>query len=504
MERIDRDRSMAQVKSRMEFFTNISHEFKTPLSMIIGPVGKMLPEAKDPVLKRNLNIIRDNAMKLNSLIHSALDFNRIDMQGENLLIFSRIEIVEFCRSMMEVYKESFTGKNFIFNSTEESLYLNLDVVKMESVLNNILSNACKYSEEKATIVLSLRVVGESIEIKISDDGVGIPTEEMPFIFQRLYQSSRTTGNREGTGIGLYLAKTYIEMHKGGISVEANEGGGTVFTFSIPITETKDEHAKNTQQIDTSRSTVLIVDDNVAIADFIKEVLSNEYNCLVASNGRAGLAVCGSCVPDLMIVDVMMPVMDGIEMCRRVKRNTILSSIPIILLTAKDDFVTESESVRLGIDAFMSKPFDAEMLLSRVKQLLNSKAALRSQVRMEEITSSVAMIEAESVDEKLLSDIIKVIEDNIDSQELNVNFVCEKVGLSTKQLYRKIKQHIGITPVEYIKQIRLKKAAMLIQQKKFTISEVMYMVGFSSPSYFSKCFQQQFGKTPRQYLEYYTD
>ncbi|MDD2961234.1 MAG: two-component regulator propeller domain-containing protein [Muribaculaceae bacterium] len=503
LERLDRDRTMEQAKSRMEFFTNISHELKTPLSMIIAPVAKMLSEVKDKATEKQLKLIQNNAVKLNSLIHRALEFNRIDINGDNLLIFSKVEVVEFCRSIFDVFKETHSDKNFIFNAAINKIYTEADVVKLESVFTNIIGNACKYSKENATIVLSILQNGNYLEVKISDDGIGIPQGDIPFIFQRLYQSTNTQGNNDGAGIGLYLAKSYLEMHKGSISVSSNEDIGTVFTITIPITIAEQEPNQQVEPekgiIDKTRKTILIVDDNVAISDFLKDILSERYNCIVANNGKAGLAVCNGYIPDLMIIDLMMPIMDGIEMSKRIKKNVSLSTIPIIMLTAKDDVDTEAKSVDIGIDVFMSKPFDPSILLSRVGQLLNSKEEIRTQVRIEEITF-VSSIEAESVDEKLLAEIIKVIEDHIADSDLSVNFVAEQLGITSKQLYRKIRQYIGITPVEYIKQIRMKKASMLLQQRKFNISEVMYMVGFSSSSYFSKCFQSQFGKTPRQYLD----
>jgi DNA-binding response OmpR family regulator len=285
-------------------------------------------------------------------------------------------------------------------------------------------------------------------------------------------------------------------------VDANEGGGTVFTIALPIRRA--EHSEEAETTgDTvgtdNRRTVLIVDDNIAISRFIKEVLSDSYRCITASNGRAGLAVCGSFTPDLIIADIMMPVMDGMEMCRRIKANPQLARIPIILLTAKDDSTTEAESIAIGADAFMPKPFEAQMLTARVQQLLKATDTIRSNIRIEMLTAAKEVV-AESTDERTLADIAKVIEDNISDSDMNVTFVCEKLGLSSKQLYRLIKKYIGISPVDYIRQIRMKKAAMLLGQGKFTVAEVMYMVGFSSASYFSKCFAAQFGVTPRHYLE----
>jgi len=367
-----------------------------------------------------------------------------------------------------------------------------------------LSNACKYSGDGAIVSMSLKEVGGNVEIAIRDNGVGIPAEDLPFIFQRLYQSSATIGHKDGTGIGLYLAKTYVDMHHGSIRVQSEPGVGSTFTIVLPVGGVGEAGSVETvapvaDGEASGKSRILIVEDNAAIAAFLKEILSPECNCVVANNGKEGLDKCGVVVPDLIIVDEMMPVMDGMEMCRRIKRNNRLASIPIIMLTAKDDKLTEAESIKAGVDAFMSKPFVADMLKARVKQLLKSKEILRSNLRVENI-ATVKNEVIESAEEKLLADVTKVIEDNISDSDMNVGYVCEKTGLSSKQLYRLLKNLTGVSPVDYIRQIRMKKAAMLLQQHKFSVSEVMYMVGFSSASYFSKCFSAQFGCTPRQYIE----
>ena len=212
----------------------------------------------------------------------------------------------------------------------------------------------------------------------------------------------------------------------------------------------------------------------------------------------------SVCPDLIIADMMMPVMDGLEMCRRIKHNGRLAAVPIILLTAKDDRLTEGENIRAGVDAFMSKPFEAGMLLDRAKQLLGAREIMHRNLRVEEITTVRQPQAAESADEKMLAAVAKVIEDNISDPDMNVGYVCEKSGLSSKQLYRLLKSYVGVSPSDYIRQIRMKKAAMLLARNKFNVSEVMYMVGFSSSSYFSKCFAAQFGCTPREYVEHKSD
>lgn len=366
MERMEKEKILEQSRQKMAFFTNLSNELKTPLSRIIAPVSQLLPVVHE---KQTLEEVQRNAMKINSLIHQVLNFNRIEDNKDSLLILSRIELVSFSRSLFSVYEEN-KQITFHFETNKAKIYADMDAIKLGVILDNLLSNAVKFTPDGGSVRLSLFYREETglLDICVSDTGSGIPQQDIPYIFQRFFQSPHS-GNKEGTGIGLYLVKTYTELHGGHINgVTSNEGKGTSIGLNIPVIAVEKEEIPATQ----------------------------------------------------------------------VKKQ--LESLPVL------------------------KP-----------------------------------IEAESQDEKFLSNIIRLIEDHLSESELNVNALCELSGISNKQIYRKIKQLTGMSPVEYIKSIRMKKAAMLLQQKKFTIAEVMYMVGFSNHSYFSKCFQAEFGKTPRQYL-----
>ncbi len=370
MERLEKEKILEQSRQKMAFFTNLSNELKTPLSRIIAPVSQLLPATETEHEKQTLEEVQRNAMKINSLIHQVLNFNRIEGNADSLLILSRIELVSFSRSLFSVYEEN-SRLTFHFEANKAKIYADMDAIKLGVILDNLLSNAVKYTPDSGSVRCSLFYSQETgqLDICVSDTGTGIPQQDIPYIFQRFYQSPRS-GNKEGTGIGLYLVKTYTELHGGHINgVTSKENQGTSIGLSIPITAIEEE---------------------------------------------------------------------GITPSHQTKKS--LESLPVL------------------------KP-----------------------------------IEAESQDEKFLSNIIRLIEDHLSDADLNVNALCELSGFSNKQIYRKIKQLTGMSPVEYIKSIRMKKAAMLLQQKKFTIAEVMYMVGFSNHSYFSKCFQSEFGKTPRQYL-----
>lgn len=500
LEQRERDQTLSSIRHKMEFLTNISHELKTPLSMILGPVSQLREEVTDKKMRHTLDVIHKNAVRINEMMHKTVGIDRVDLETEAPIIRSRVDVTEFCRSIFDSYAEAWPSVHFVFTADNEPLTAEWDVVKMESVFNNLISNACKYSKEDATIGCSIRRVGNSIEIRVSDDGVGIPAGEQQLIFQRLFRSSRTAELKNGTGIGLYLVKRYIEMHGGEIGVESCENMGTTFTVRLPY-EAPEASAAPAHEAspDLARPRILIVEDNRAVAELIQDILSERCECQIASNGRAGLALLPTFRPELILTDEMMPVMSGLEMCRRIKAMPAFASIPIIMVTAREDNETETQAARLGIDTFLSKPFEAPLLRALAEQRLQAKDAVRESLRIEQITT-VAPIVAESGSERLLDLVTRTIEEHIDDTELNVKSLCEKTGIGNKQLGRLIKKYAGVTPVEYIRQIRMKKAVVLLSQHKFTIAEIAYMVGFGTPSYFTKCFIAQYGCKPSQYSE----
>lgn len=468
--------------------------------MILGPVSLMKEKAKDLESKKNLETIYDNAVRLNNMIHRTLELQHLEDTDENLLILSTFDVVEFCKGVFEVFEENNPQKNFIFHSSCAQLLIEADAVKFESVITNLLSNACKYSDEGATISLGISQQNDKAEIVVSDDGVGIADIDQSLVFQRMFRAPSTSKLYEGTGLGLYLIKKYLELMNGNINLYSKEGQGTSFVVTLPISEKILPASRNDESSkDNDKAKILVVEDNLQISSFIMELLERDYTCIVAENGRSGLAIAASFIPDLIIADEMMPIMNGLEMVKRMKQHPRLSSIPIIMLTAKSDNKTENESIKLGIDVFMTKPFVTTALLGRIKQLLKSRSEIKEKVRIQAITEAETKpIEAESVNEKSLAKIAKIIEENISDPDLNVNLLCEKSGIPNKQLYRLIKKYIGISPLDYIRNVRLQKAAVLLSQHRFTVTEVCYMVGFKHPSYFAKCFQTQFGVKPSQY------
>ena len=503
IERLEKKQIMQQSKQKMEFFTNISHDFKSPLSMIIAPVSEILAEIKSPNYKKQLEIVQQNAMKLNSMIHQLINFDRVENNDiSSSLILSKIDFIQLAKKIYEnfdnvEFKKRQQHTTFISNC--DTLYVNVDVLKIESIISNLLSNASKYTPDNGHIDLSVIRNNDTFEIKVSDSGIGIPKKDLLYVSQRFFQSSKTYGKKEGTGIGLYLVKAYTELHNGTMSISSTENKGTTAVITIPINN-KFVYTDIAAETTSNSPMVLIVDDNKDIANYIVSILKRHlFRCLVAYNGKEGFNICHRSVPDLIITDMIMPEMNGLEMCRQIRKFMPTSTIPIIMLTAKNDVKTETESIRLNIDAFIAKPFDVQVLLLRVNQLIEKSKCLEKKERIKAITK-VTEIKAESYDEKLLYKVTKIIEDKVSDFNFNVNALCELMNINNKQLYRKLKQLTGQTPVDYIKSIRIKKASMLLKQKKFTVSEVMYMVGFSNHSYFSKCFHEQYGKTPKQYME----
>lgn len=503
--KIEKEQTLRRVEEKMRIYADISHEFKTPLSMILAPVSKMLTDPRPDKDMKDLRLIHDNAIKINQLLHGMIEGDKNELSMELGLTKSKVEVVGFIHTIFSVFEENqkdICKKEFIFTSSAARIYCMLDVVKMESIVNNLISNACKYTSEGDSIIVSISVdPGRTeLELKVSDTGTGIPREDIPYIFHRFFKSQSNSGGKEGSGIGLFLVKNYVAMHGGTVSVDSECGQGSTFTVTLPFDAGADEAgADDSVQADerVGLPTIVIVEDNQAIAEFLKDLLYDDYRCLVALNGKTGLRLCKEILPDLIITDIMMPVMDGIKMCEELRSNAATASIPIIVLTAVEDKKYELFTARHRIDAFVTKPFDSNYIVARVKGLIDKKLDMEKKIRMEMIAAP-GSIDAVSSDEKLLSRLVDTIEEHISDSDFNVNALCGYLEMSSKSVYRKCVQLLNMTPVEYIRFVRLKKAAFLLEQHNFNVSEVMYMVGFSNHSYFSRCFVKEFGKTPQQY------
>ncbi len=506
LERNQRDDLLEQSKQKAAFFQDLAHELKTPLSLVIGPIGKAIKEAPPGTDLTDLQIAQENAMNLSTLIHHTIDYYKDTGGVADSPMTSEVEFVDFARTIFDSWRDNHPKHEFIFSSSHPAIPVTIDIVKIETVLNNLLSNACKYTPEGGSVLMTLERddIGRQLVIKVSDTGIGIPDEEIPFAFQRYFESSRTKqGGYDSTGIGLSVIKKYVEVHGGQVAVDS-DANGTTFTVLLPcLAEGAGVGGGSTagaeDAADTDKPLIAIVDDNAQICNFLESLLKDNYRCVCSHNGKSGLKLCQDVIPDLIISDVRMPVMDGLEMCRQVRQFAPLSTIPIILLTAKDDRETEQQSIDLNIDVFLPKPFEVPTLTARVGQLLGNKKRMEQRIRMEMLTSPGSTREL-SQDEKFLRKVTQLIEEHLDDADLSVTRLCELGDFSEKQLYRKLKQFAGQSAVEYIRSIRLKKAALLLQSGNFTVSEVMYSVGFSNASYFTRAFSAAYNMTPSDYMK----
>ena len=504
MERAQRDDLVEQSRQKEAFFQDLAHELKTPLSLVIGPLGKMIKEAGPDADLTDLRTAQENAMNLSTLIHKTIDYYKGGGGMADSLIRTDVEFVDFARSIFDSWRENFPGHEFIFSSSHPVIPASVDIVKIETVLNNLLSNACKYTPEGGSVLMTLERddTGRQLVIKVSDTGIGIPQEEIPYAFQRYFESSRTKqGGYDSTGIGLSVIRKYVEVHGGQVSVDS-DANGTTFTVLLPClaeAAPAGSAGADTAGEDPDKPLIAIVDDNAQICNFLESLLKDEYRCVSSHNGKSGLKLCKDVIPDLIICDVRMPVMDGLEMCRQIRQFAPLSTIPIILLTAKDDRQTEQESIDLNIDVFLPKPFEVPTLTARVKQLLGTQKRMEQRIRMEMLATPEKPREL-SQDERFLKKVTQLIEEHLDDADLSVARLCELGDFPEKQLYRKLKQFTGLSAVEYIRSIRLKRAALLLQSGSFTVSEVMYSVGFSNASYFTRAFSAAYNMTPSEYMK----
>lgn len=507
MEKSIRDAALSQAKEKEDFFVTVAHELKTPLSLVIAPLGKLISDTKDENTLKTLRMAQENALRLNTMVHETIGVysDTADIAGCVTLV--DVDFPELLQSMMSSYIESYQNLEFIVDCQPSNMILSMDLTKIESVINNLVSNACKYTPDGGTVIVTAIYSRETqlLELSVSDTGIGIPKNELPFIFHKFYESSRTKGGGyDSTGVGLSIIKNYVDALKGTVTADSDENG-TTFKLVIPCRDAVPEVDKNHAALkeDDDRPLIVIVEDNLQICSFLESSLSPLYRCISVHNGKSGLKLCKDVYPDLIISDIFMPVMDGMEMCREIRKFTPLSIVPIILLTAKANKDTELESLNISIDAFVPKPFDIQILMLKINQLLAKRSTIESKVRIE-MASKVDVSGELSQDEKFLRKITKLIEDHIDDSSLTVPALCNMGNLPEKQVYRKIKQLTGMSTVEYIRSIRLKKAALLLQKGSFTVAEVMYNVGFSSMSYFSRAFTAEYGMAPSAYMKSKTE
>ena len=514
---------------KLRFFTNVSHEFRTSLTLIMTPLEKLMKTEKDLESQQILKLIYRNADRLLKLVNQLLDFRKIDMQGDSLVL-STGDIVPFVRDVAYSFKELSEQKriHFSFSSVFTSLPMKFDTDKVFKIVSNLLSNAFKFTPEGGTIsvTLSLRLEKEGenkLVIEVSDSGIGIPADKQGAIFDRFYQvSSPDKGNPVvGTGIGLHLCREFVRMHHGTITVKSEPGAGSTFTVTLPVIPLDnqdiisapegiaegdilppvEEHAEiaDKDASPAGRPTLLVVDDNTDFREFMKLSLSGVYSVLTAADGEDAWKLIPEELPDMVISDVMMPITDGITLCRRIKGDIRTSHIPVILLTAKSAKDSQLVGLEAGADDYISKPFNMEMLLLKVRHLIEMKKKMQKAF-MQSSTMGIALteVQASSMDEELMRKAIAYIEEQIANPELSVERLSREMGMSRVNFYKKCLSITGKTPVELIRTVRLKRAAQLLEKSQMRVNEVALECGFNDVKLFRKYFKDEFGRLPSDY------
>jgi len=534
---------------KLRFFTNISHEFRTPLTLILGPLEKLLSGVgnRNPEIHDLGRVIQRNTMRLLNLINQFLDLSKLEA-GVVSLNISKGDIFQYIKGIVNAYQFAADQKNisFRFTSETETLTCYFDPDKIEKILYNLLSNAFKFTDINGKIEVDVKLISfennnsqepGSIQITVSDSGKGIPADQLDKIFQRFYQVGQLNSEKTtGTGIGLALTHELVTIYRGNISVESTPGIGTTFTVQLPISQGSfktEEFSQELPDVDQKKhqlialedfgmqqddeeeddlnedespdhndnkkqATILVVDDNRDIRHFLRDHLGIEYRIIVARDGVEGLKKALKYMPALVISDVMMPKMDGFELCAKLKTDMQTCHIPVIILTAKASTDDELEGIETGADAYIAKPFDIRKLEGHVRRLIAGREQLK-QLFKREITVGPSDIVVESSDEKLLNRIIKVMNDNISNPDFGVEELGREVGLSRTHLYRKLKQLTNLTAIEFVRNMRLQRAGQLFRQHKRYVAEVVYMSGFKEMSYFRKIFKEFYGMSPQEYI-----
>ncbi len=549
LEHLEKEKTDELQKMKLEFFTNISHEFRTPLTLINGPLDylqKNDASMDSEVRMQQYKLMQKNSNYLIRLVNQLLDFRKID-QGKLKLYLNRMDIVNFIKEITGPFLFLANKKRINYNilAPNHSIPIWFDTDAMEKILNNLLSNAFKFTPENGDITVEILKSGNSSDllgvvklendekehviIRVKDTGNGIPADKLPYIFDRFYvDKARKKINKQGVGIGLTYTKSLVELHHGEISVESEVGVGTTVTVKLPTKKAEfneSEHKLNTiqpnqtnghvpthmdEEVDSDHlkeeliydsediPVLLVIDDNADIRSFIKQGLDTKYKIIQAENGEQGLDMLKKFNPNMIICDIMMPVMDGLEFCKVVKSDEQTSHIPLILLTAKSTVDSELKGLGAGADDYLTKPFNMEILELKIGKIITRREELRKRYKLE-MAIEPSEVTVTSTDEKFLKQAMAVIEEHMMDTDFSVEMLVKELGLSRSNLYLKLKELTGLSSSEFIRNVRLKRAVQLLKQSDLSVKEVMYMTGFNTASYFSKCFKKQFGMVPSDYV-----
>ncbi len=505
---------------KMRFFINISHEFRTPLTLIISPLKRILNDASAENINKLSELMLRNANKLKNLINQLLHISKID-QGNLILDIGKHDfnlVFNIAASMFYSLAED-KQVNYLVVEEKEGLVFNFDSNRIEQVISNLLSNAFKFTPKGGTIKIQVIKQNDNLIFTVKDTGIGIPQEDINKVFNRFYQSALSVaGNYDGSGIGLSIVKEYVELHKGNIRVNSEINKGTEFIIELPLLgyeekmikneaasyfnneaqSGKDQEYKQNITPDKQKETILIVEDNKDLRTYLSNCLLVNYNVIESENGSDGIKKAVKWIPDIIISDIMMPETGGYQLLAKVKKDIKTSHIPVILLTAKADQYSKLEALEIGADDYLSKPFDEKELLLRIQNILQNRKRLQEKLRLQ-FSANPAEINTPSKDEVFLGKLIKIVEDNISNATLDVENLSSQIGLSRQQLFRKLKALINQSKNQFIRTIRLKKARQLLQQNTAGVSEIAYLTGFDNLSYFARKFKEEFKVLPSEYL-----
>lgn len=505
-------------QAKLTIFTNISHELRTPLTLILSPLQKLLKEEKNEKLKQTYSLIIRNSYTLQSLIEKLLDVAKIHKTGLSIIrqLHDLGDQIKVLASMFDSLAEE-KNIDFSISITPDDLIFNYDAQRMEQIINNLLSNAFKFVHANGKISITVIRQNETAVIKVFDTGIGITENNLQKVFDRFYQTDTTqTQHIGGSGIGLSLVKELVELHQGNVYATSDIGKWTEFTVIIPIIKSESEakpqkylpstamdisplhkNTKSNVKTQKHKETILLVEDNEDLRAYLSSSLSEKYNVLEARNGVEGIVFAKKEIPDIIISDIMMPQADGFQLTSKIRKQIETCHIPIILLTAKAQHNSKIEGLERGANDYIYKPFDEEEILLKVKNILLNRQKLQDKFQTQTLACPSSVNE-KSMDDKFIIKLVSIIEQDISNTELNVNFLAKNICLSRQQLYRKLKAITGKTPREFIRSIRLKRAAQLIEQNTGSIGEIAYRAGFDNLSYFSKRFKEEFGKLPSEY------
>jgi len=528
LERLERKKIRELNEMKLRFFTNISHEIRTPLTLIAAPLESLISsDASDRETRQHLQTMRRNVNRLLLLVNQLLEFRK-QQSGHANVKAAKGDFIEFIQEIILSFKEFARQKSIdlTFDHQAETAELWFDRDMMEKVFFNLLSNAFKFTGEGGKVRVLVEEEENQVKVTVEDNGKGIAKEDLPFVFDRFYKfDSDYTGSQLGSGIGLALTKSLVKLHHGQIAVESEPRQYTRFVLILPkgaahftgeqvvpdfrnsddVTRYQASELRGPakirevpRELEPDATTLLLVEDNEGVRHYLKEIFYNKYHILEAGNGREGLSLAKDESPDLIISDIMMPEVDGIEFCRQVKTSIETSHIPVILLTARTSLLFCYEGLDIGADDYITKPFNPTLLEKRVCNLIEQRKKLRKKFS-EQIKIAPTEVTLTPPDADLLEKAIQVVEEHLSDAEFDVSRFAREVGVSRPVLYRKLPALTDYTPLEFIRAMRLKRAAQLLSQDVLSVSEVCYSIGFKTPKYFSKCFRKEFGVSPSEFM-----